>query len=93
MAGFEPTIPEIERTQTYNLDRGTTGIGWASENVSEQRKIKIWGQLYFLLNAYRGALHWKKDRCVYMTTHFHSDSRLRINGAITLLPLLPVTPS
>jgi hypothetical protein len=27
MAGFEPTIPEIERTQTYNLDRGTTGIG------------------------------------------------------------------
>jgi hypothetical protein len=26
-AGFEPTIPTIERPQTYALDRAATGIG------------------------------------------------------------------
>jgi len=26
-AGFEPTIPERERSQTHALDRATTGIG------------------------------------------------------------------
>ena len=26
-AGFEPTIPALERPQTYALDRETTGIG------------------------------------------------------------------
>jgi hypothetical protein len=50
-AGFEPTISEIEWTQIYNLDRATTGIGWASYKISEQWKIKTWGQLNFLLNA------------------------------------------
>jgi hypothetical protein len=27
LAGFEPTIPAIERPQTYALDRMATGIG------------------------------------------------------------------
>jgi hypothetical protein len=27
LAGFEPTIPEIGRVQTYTLDRTATGIG------------------------------------------------------------------
>jgi hypothetical protein len=36
-AGFEPTIPEIERTQTHNLDRAATGIGKASGKPSKNK--------------------------------------------------------
>jgi hypothetical protein len=39
--GFEPTIPESARPQTYALDRMATGIG---TNISAALELKLWNQ-------------------------------------------------
>ena len=40
-AGFEPSIPEIERLQTYALDRAATGTGTGYTYCVELSLIKI----------------------------------------------------
>jgi hypothetical protein len=40
-AGFEPTIPESERTQTHALDRAATGIGqWRYIKLANDSVVK-----------------------------------------------------
>jgi len=86
---FEPTIPEIEGTQTHILDRAATGIGSDSGKASEKWKIKTWGQLCFLLNTYRGFLYRKK-RSVRLND-YSIPSRVQVKNKWSYNPT-PPTP-
>jgi len=46
LSGIWTTIPVIERTQTYSLDRVATGIGRVKAAVRNTEKDTIHGNIY-----------------------------------------------
>ena len=60
-AGFEPAIPAMGEPQTYAVDRGANGIGWAEILRSElrlaailptKRRVKMWKETVLIGFAY-----------------------------------------